>query len=107
MTAYDWRISYWSSDVCSSDLIDHLAVLADLALDDHFGPSLGASTARFDDVIDENTNVVQPITNGVISSIERRSNAVGPDQLNLDVTPVADRHGEHRVGGLALVLHLT
>src|SRR3546814_9343156 len=26
-TAYDWRISDWSSDVCSSDLQQHMAVM--------------------------------------------------------------------------------
>src|SRR3546814_5997145 len=35
MTAYEMRISDWSSDVCSSDSLSHQSVRVSVAIDDH------------------------------------------------------------------------
>src|SRR3546814_239140 len=50
-TAYEMRISDWSSDVCSSDLIEQLAVFgeATLALNDRLDVTLGARYYDFEE----------------------------------------------------------
>src|SRR3546814_3845098 len=50
-TAYEMRISDWSSDVCSSDLIEQIAVFgeATLALNDRLDVTLGARYYDFEE----------------------------------------------------------
>src|SRR3546814_8513783 len=45
-TAYEMRISDWSSDVCSSDLFEHKATLATVAAYMNGDPSLAAAGFR-------------------------------------------------------------
>src|SRR3546814_18496217 len=59
-TAYEVRISDWSSDVCSSDLAGGVPLHCELAAKDHYGRTLAVCrTAPFPDGIDLGAEMVR------------------------------------------------
>src|SRR3546814_3268170 len=56
-TAYEMRISDWSSDVCSSDLslalVDQVACIPDTLIKDEHGQKIRDSSARYDTIARE------------------------------------------------------
>src|SRR3546814_1725839 len=88
MTAYEMRISDWSSDVCSSDLLGLHRAAFERA--DRLADARQAFGVR----------VAQPGTRGQVLRFARHFEFVAVDERTMDdeIGVAADRRGEMRVG---------
>src|SRR3546814_17682705 len=97
-TAYEMRISDWSSDVCSSDL---LPAQRGLGARPGQGEVALEPAGRLDDVLREQFQPGQPVGGEVDFAAERGAGIPARGQTRVDAAVAVERAGERGPDGLA------